>query len=123
MNIKGFVEKFVTIVPKRIKLKGKPGESLKKSVEIIPERKYPFKIIAGKAKKGEFIDFALEEVNKDNRQKYLLIVENKKEDEGRYFDSIVLKTDNETRPELTIYVSGEIAMPKEKEPEEVKTQG
>lgn len=111
MRIKGTVEKFVTIDPKRIKLKGKPGEQLKMSAEIIPEKKYPFKIIAGKAKKGEFIDFKLEEA--EDRKKYLLTVENQKKDEGRYFDSIVLKTDSKIRPELTIRVFGEIVKPKD----------
>ncbi len=40
---------------------------------------------------------------------YVLIVENLKNDKGRYFDTIKLTTDSKIRPEIKIYVYGYIS--------------
>jgi hypothetical protein len=39
---------------------------------------------------------------------YLLTVENIKQETGRYFDTIILKTDSEIQPEISISVYGNI---------------
>jgi hypothetical protein len=58
------------------------------------------------AKKGENIRVA---VQVDPGSAYRLIVENLKEDKGRYFDTIYLKTDSPLRPVIEIGVFGIIS--------------
>ena len=106
--ISGQVEKFVTIRPKHVNLRGYSGESIKASVSLIPEKKYPFKIIKASAKDGKNIKFELEEVEQSENGAYELKVENLKADSGRYFDTIILETDSKVRPELSVRVYGNL---------------
>lgn len=117
MKIAGFVERFVTVIPKRVNLRGKTGESLTETIRIIPEKKYPFKVVSGKARKGEDIDFTFKEVVEKSKPQYLVTVENLKNDKGRYIDAIILKTDHKEHPEISINIYGDI-----KEPEEEKAE-
>lgn len=108
LTIAGDVEKVVTISPNRVRLHGPLGQKIKASVDIIPEEKYPFKIVEVKAKNGKLISFNLSEVKRTNRIGYILNVENLKKDEGRYHDTIYLKTDSKIKPEIKIHVHGDI---------------
>jgi len=56
--ISGQVEKFVTIRPKHINLRGYAGDTIKTSVFLIPEKKYPFKILKVSAKDGKTSNFS-----------------------------------------------------------------
>lgn len=104
------MEKFVSIVPSRIKLAGELGTPLKEVVRIIPEKKYPFKITEVSAKKGTNIRYNLQETTgQEGKKGYQLTVENTKEETGRYFDSIILKTDSKIQPELVISVYGNLS--------------
>lgn len=102
----GMVEKFVTIIPKNVILRGFIGDQLKTTVKIIPEEKYPFKIIESKAMNGKNIRFELEEHKLSKGMEYVLTVENLKKDEGRYIDNISLETDSKIRPRIRISVNG-----------------
>jgi len=104
--ISGPVEKFVTIRPQHVSLRGMTGDSIKGQVTIIPEKKYPFKILDVRAQDGKNINFQLDEVNKTNGLAYELKVENLREKNGRYYDTIILKTDSTVRPELNVKVYG-----------------
>ena len=104
----GMVDKFVTIIPKNVILRGFIGDQLKTTVKIIPEEKYPFKIIESKAINGKNIRFELEEHKLSKGMEYVLTVENLKKDEGRYIDNISLKTDSKIRPLIRINVNGSI---------------
>ena len=106
--ITGQVEKFVTIRPKHVNLKGYTGDSIKASVSLIPEKKYPFKILKVRAKDGNNIKFQLEEVGLSGNGAYELKVENLKQDAGRYFDTIILETDSKIRPQLNVRVYGNL---------------
>ena len=75
---------------------------------IIPEEKYPFKIVEAVANIGENINYKLEEIKKSKRSEYLLTVKNLKKTKGRYFDVIILKTTSKIRPEIKIKVYGNI---------------
>ena len=110
LNLKvfGMVEKFVTIIPKNVTLRGFVGDQLKTTVKIIPEEKYPFKIIESKAINGKNIRFKLEEHKLPKGIEYVLIVENLKKDKGRYYDNISLETDSKIRPQIRIRVNGSI---------------
>ena len=104
--ISGPVEKFATIRPKHISLRGYAGDPIKGQVSIISEKKYPFKILDARAQDGKNINFQLDEVKKNNGQAYELTVENRREKSGRYYDTIILKTDSEVRPEIKVRVYG-----------------
>ena len=110
--VKGSVKKFVTIRPKRVQLTGASDEEIRQTVAIIPEKEYPFNIIETTAKQGDDIKFALEEKQGDTGTEYQLTVENTRRQAGRYYDIIVLKTDNELKPELQVRVYGNIIEPK-----------
>ena len=104
--ISGQVEKFVTIRPKHINLRGYTGDVIKATVSLIPEKKYPFKILKVSAKDGNNIKFELEEVELSANGAYKLKVENLKQNTGRYYDTIILETDSKIQPQLSVRVYG-----------------
>ena len=73
---------------------------------IIPEKKYPFKIINSRAKDGKNIKYQLEETMVSDTTAYQLNIENLKTDAGRYYDAIILETDSKIRPQLSVRVYG-----------------
>lgn len=105
----GKVDKFAIITPNRIILTGYIGEPIKQSIKIIPEKKYPFKIIGVKAKKGNNISHKIEKIVTSSKKiEYLLTVENTKNEKSRFFDIIYLETDSKIRPKIEISVYGNI---------------
>ena len=110
--ISGQVEKFATIRPKYINLRGYAGDTIKATVSLIPEKKYPFKILKVSARKGNNIKFELEEVELSANGAYKLKVENLKQDTGHYYDTILLETDSKIRPQLSVGVHGNLRPPK-----------
>ena len=117
LAIAGPVESFVTIAPNYVRLQGFEGDPISQAVRIIPEEKYPFKILNAKARNGENIGFQLQEIKASNRTQYSLTVENLKNDQGRYVDAIILETDSPVRPELEVRVFGYVrARPQKQTP-------
>ncbi len=108
LNLSGMVEKFAAVTPKNLSLRGYAGQHIASSVTIVPEDKYPFRISEAKAEKGKHIRIRLEEVRHADARKYLLTVENLKQEKGRYVDTVSLKTDSKVRPEILIRVYGNI---------------
>ena len=114
IEISGVVEKFVTIIPRAISLRGFVGDDIKKAVTIIPEKKYDFKITKVRARNGKHINFQLEEIKGTGRKKYSLTVENLLAKAGRYSDLIIMETDSKIRPEVSIKVYGNVLQRPEK---------
>jgi hypothetical protein len=108
LAISGQVEKFVTIRPNHVSLRGYTGDSIKALVSVIPEKKYPFKILKVTARDGKNIKFELDEVASSANGAYQLKVENLKPDSGRYYDTIFLETDSKIRPQLSLRVYGNL---------------
>ncbi|MBL0717291.1 MAG: hypothetical protein JJV89_04510 [Desulfosarcina sp.] len=106
--ISGEVEKFVTVIPKRVTLRGISGTEIHRNVKIIPEKKYPFKITGSRIKKGDFIEYILEKSKKPEHFFYILKIKNKKTTKGGYHDIIYLKTDSKIQPEIKISIYGTI---------------
>jgi len=102
--ISGQVNRFVTIEPENVNLKGIAGQKIQTSVNIVPDTHYPFNILESLADKGKNIRFALEK----KADGYVLTVENLLETAGRYFDKITLKTDNPAMPRIAVNVYGNI---------------
>jgi hypothetical protein len=120
LTISGSVDKFVTIKPDRVKLRGVAGDEIKSKVTITPEKKYPFKIVKVSAKNGNDIDFELSEENGDQGPVYALVIENKRLQQGRYFDMITLETDSEIQPKLSIRVYGDLRQRTEEKKEQTQ---
>lgn len=112
LHIFGKVEKFATISPKRIKLIGEAGKEIKGYVRIIPEKKYPFKLVEQKEVQGKNISYTIERVVAETGEEYLLTVKNLKQVKGRYFETITMKTDTMIQPEIKIRIYGNISEPK-----------
>ena len=108
LTISGRVDKFVTVSPKEIKLHGQAGNPIKASVQIVPEKKYAFRILEARAKYGKHIDFKVQEKKGSQNGAYVLMVENKKTAEGRYWDTVYLKTDSTIQPQINVNVFGYI---------------
>ncbi len=104
--ISGQVEKFVTIRPQHVNMHGFVGDPIKGIVTIIPEKKYPFKILNVRAKDGKYIKYQLEETKESDNTVYELKIENLKQDAGRYYDSIILETDSKIEPQIDVRVYG-----------------
>jgi hypothetical protein len=104
--ISGPVEKFVTIRPNHVSLRGYAGDSIESTVKIIPEKKYPFKILDARPQSGKNIDIQLNELKNSSGPEYELKIENLSQKSGRYHDTVILKTDSEVRPELNVRVYG-----------------
>lgn len=102
------MEKFVTIVPSSIILKGDAGQPIETSVRIIPEPKYPFKILDVQTLNQQNIRYTLEEIKPSEGTGYKLTVKNLKKETGRYYDMISLKTDSKLKPLIKISVYGTI---------------
>jgi len=107
--ISGQVETFVTIRPRQANLRGIVGDPIKGTVTIIPEKKYPFKIINSRAENGKNIKYQLEETTVSDTTAYRLNIENLKTDAGRYYDAIILETDSKIRPQLSVRVYGHLS--------------
>jgi hypothetical protein len=108
LTVYGFVEKFATVKPERIFLNGPVDKNLSLTLEIIPEEKYPFKVLETSALNGKNIHFKLEENSTSKSTRYFLTVKNTAKVKGKYFDFINIKTDNRIHPEIRIPVLGNI---------------
>jgi hypothetical protein len=109
--ISGMVEKFVSIIPRTVSLRGFVGDSLKKSVNIIPEEKYAFKITNARARSGKYINIQIKEIQGTDHREYSLIVENLRQEQGRYHDVIILETDSKIQPTMYVRVYGQLRKP------------
>ena len=79
-----------------------------RTVKIIPEEKYPFKMVGDRTVNKKYIRYELKEVKRSEKTEYVLTVANLKKRKGRYFETIRLKTDSKIRPEIRIRVYGNI---------------
>ena len=114
LTISGRVEKFVTISPREVRLYGLAGNPIKATVQIIPEKKYAFRILEARAKYGKDIDIKLEQEKGSQTGTYVLLIENKKTVKGRYFDTVYLKTDSKIQPQINVNVFGYVGVAKPK---------
>jgi len=104
LMVKGPVDKFATINPRMLNLRGNVGEALEGTVVIVPDEKYPFKVVSVAAKEGKHIRIALSETREGGRAAYALIVKNLKKEDDSYSDTVVLKTHSKLQPELDVRV-------------------
>jgi len=89
-------------------LRGFVSAPIVRTVKIIPEEKYPFKILGDRAVHKKNISYELKEVKRSEKTEYVLTVANLKKEKGRYLETIRLKTDSKIRTEISIRVYGYI---------------
>lgn len=111
MTVIGAVEKFVTLIPRRLVLRGETGKPLTGTVKIIPEKKYPFTIEETAGSSGKNLLYTIRKIDSEKPEAYLLTVENLRKKVGSYQKKIHLKTDHELRTEITIKVYVNIFKP------------
>jgi hypothetical protein len=104
LTVYGFVEKFATVRPERVFLNGPVNKNLSVTLEIIPEEKYPFKILEIAALNGDKINIKFEKNTGAKSTQYLLNVKSTAKAKGKYFDLIIVRTDNMIHPEIRIPV-------------------
>jgi hypothetical protein len=103
LSIGGEVERFAVINPRTLNLRGVAGEKLQGTVSIVPEDKYPFRVVSAQAREGR-LNVTWREVKERGKTAYALSVENVKAEAGSYNDTVVLKTDSLLQPELDVRV-------------------
>jgi hypothetical protein len=108
LSMTGNVVQFASLKPTFARLVGEVGTDIKKTITIMREKDYPFKIIDVRARNGKDIAFDLKELNKADGDGYVLTVENRKTATGRYTDSLILTTDSTVKPIITVRVYGQI---------------
>lgn len=108
LDIKGKVNRLAIITPSRVVLTGVTGEKISRTVEITPNGNKSFNIVKITPQVGKDIAVSLNEKKESGHKVYELTVENTRKTEGRYYDKIVILTDQSGYPPLTIMVSGYI---------------
>jgi hypothetical protein len=103
LTIVGPVDRFATITPRMLSLRGVSGETLQGSVSIVPEEKYPFKVLETYALDGKLKVHLTPDVQ-EGRTVYVLRVENLRTEAGAYQDTVRLKTDHPLQPEVDVRV-------------------
>jgi hypothetical protein len=111
LSIKGTVDSLYTLYPSRVRLEGFQGETIKQTATLVTKEKYPLHITSVSAKIGDSIAYNLSEEKEENTTRYQVTVESTRKDAGRFVDTLVLKTDYPTLPEITIPVYGFIKTP------------
>lgn len=112
--IRGDVKEFATIRPSRVRMAGKVGDDVSTTVTVTPAEEFPFSVLEVKPLKEGNVKVELAEAPESaeaTRKQYKVTVTNLKQEKARYFDTIVLKTDSDVRPELKISVYGNIFDP------------
>lgn len=99
---------FAKMEPKYARLVGKAGTDIKKTITITREKAYPFEVVGVKARNGKDIVVDVKPFSKAGNEGYVLTIENKKTDAGRYADSVILTTDSTIKPTITVPVYGQI---------------
>ena len=108
LSIGGQVLNFATIEPKYARLVGKAGTKIQKEITITREKAYPFTILQANLRNGENIAFTIKEFTANGVDGYLLTIENKRTEAGRYADTLTLTTDSPIKSTLKIPVYGQV---------------
>jgi hypothetical protein len=103
LTIAGPVDRFATITPRTLSLRGVSGETLRGTVSIMPEEKYPFKILDTYPVEGR-LKVQLDQIPQDGKTAYALQVENLRTEAGSFNDTVRVKTDHPLQPEMDVRV-------------------
>jgi hypothetical protein len=115
LSVAGMVDRFASIAPRMLNLRGVAGEKLQGTVNIVPEDKYIFKALGARAREGK-LKVGLSEGLEGGKRVYTLSVENLKSEAGSFNDIVVVQTDSPIQPEIEVrvFVYLRVAQPAEK---------
>lgn len=108
LTVTANVSEMVTLEPHRVSFTGHANEELVSVVTITPLEAYPFKITSVAARFSSNINYNLKETLENGKIIYKLTVTNIRSTAGRYFDEIVITTDNPAVGDISIRVNGQI---------------
>jgi hypothetical protein len=108
LTITGTVDVLYTLSPKRVRLEGVLGTGIKQTVTLETQEKYPLKLVEVRAKNGDNIQYKLAEEKEGDITRYKLTIESIRKDVGSFVDTLLLKTDNATQPEIEIPIFGNV---------------
>lgn len=117
----GQVEKFATITPNIVHLRGEEGAAVVKTVRIAPVEKYPFKITKVTASPNSAFQYTLEESGEKESSDYILTVSDPNP-AGRYSGTVFLHTDNKLKSKISIRVIGNFRKPRVQNKETTKSK-
>lgn len=103
--VTGKVVNFATIRPTIVRLEGQAGTPLTAEVVIQPNKDYPFTILGMQNKTDDVRGELIEQCNSGSNR-CVIRVEIVKSTSGRHVDTIIVQTDNATRPNFSIPVVG-----------------
>jgi hypothetical protein len=103
----GEVRTYIPVKPNRVRLKGRVGEQVQKTVQIERLKDHPFRVKAINARNGKNMQFELKE-DTSGKGGYRLVVTNTMKQPGTYYDVITIETDSKAKPKLQIPVTGRI---------------
>jgi hypothetical protein len=106
LKLKGPVGLFARIEPTRIVLRGEIGTSLNAQATITPNPQHPFRImeIVTDDRLADKIEVRMDQ----HGAQYLITVRNRLTTPGQYRGRIVIKTDSSLRPQLTLFINGQV---------------
>ncbi|RLB84058.1 MAG: hypothetical protein DRH17_00640 [Deltaproteobacteria bacterium] len=102
LTITGSVIPYVTVKPRRVRIVGVEGQIVSRNVEIIPHKDYPFKILKIESNIDQAVRYCLSDTA--DKHGYVLTVENIEGMVGHRAGRIIIETDSEFKPRLTVYV-------------------
>lgn len=102
--VKGQIRAYIPVTPNRVRLRGRVGEQLQKTVLIERLKAHPFRVKAIKARDGKHLRFELKEGN-PGKDGYRLVVTNTRQEAGSYHDVITIETDSKFKPKLRIPIT------------------
>jgi hypothetical protein len=102
--VKGEIRAYIVLTPSRVRLRGRVGEQVQKTVHIERLKAHPFHVKAIKARDGKHLRFELKEGN-PGKDGYRLVVTNTMQKAGSYHDVITIETDSKVKPQLRIPIS------------------
>ena len=107
LTVSGTVERIVTITPQVVRLTGKAGDAITKTVKVVAVENYPFTVKGVSVKNPKNIDAKLQP-SSGKKGVWQIVVTNRQDHAGRYFNMITLDTDSTIQPQMRINVFGNI---------------
>lgn len=105
--VKGKIHAYIPLNPNRVRLRGRVGEQVQKTVHIGRLKAHPFRVKSIKAGHGKHLRFELKEGN-PGKEEYQLVVTNTMQKAGNYHDVIIIETDSKAKPMLRIPITAQI---------------
>jgi hypothetical protein len=102
------VDRLYELSPRAVRLVGPVGSKISQTLKLTTTEKYPLHLVSIRAFRGTYIHCSLKKIAGGKVAVYDINVENTRTEPGRYIDTLYVKTDNKSKPEIDIPVYGYI---------------